>query len=155
MAAERAQQERDFPWQRSPDDLRRASHGRRERETPLLDRRPLRIDRPEEPEHAAELGVGLPGLPQLLRDAAQAIKGAESRVLEVEDEMREALAAAEQRVHAAEARAKAAEDLARALEKRASEAIRAAERRADVAEASAKAAEAWVARVRRALDEPV
>lgn len=159
MVAERAQQERDFPWQRG-DDPRRAAHARRERESNLLERRPLRPGSHEDPATSAELHVGLPGLPQLLRDAAHAIKDAESRVQAAEDQMQEVVVAAEQRVRAAEMRAKAAEDLARSMEKRALEEIKVAERRAEAAEAQARAAEAdvraaeeWVARVRRALND--
>jgi ABC-type transporter Mla subunit MlaD len=106
------------------------------------------------------LGAGFPGLPQLLREAAQAITGAEARARAAEEQMGEAIRAAEERVRAAEARAKAAEELAQSLEKRASDAIRAADRRADLAEenaraaeASARAAEDWVMRIRRVLNE--
>ena len=62
MAAERAQ-ERDFPWQRA-DDLRRATHVRRDRENHLLDRRPLRPENPDGDFSPTGLHAGLPGLPQ-------------------------------------------------------------------------------------------
>jgi hypothetical protein len=161
VAADLAQQERAFPWQRRPDERHRAGPSRAHRENHSLDRMSMRGE-PERDDvtSPAELSAGLPGLPQLLREAAQAITGAEARVLAAEEQMRDAIAAAEERVRSAEARAKAAEELAHSLEKRATEAIRAAERRADAAElkaneaeAGARAAEEWVTRVRRVLND--
>jgi hypothetical protein len=154
VAAERARQERDFPWERTTDDPRRTGQVPRDRDSHTPERRSPRQEPSEDAALRVPLPAGLPGLPQLFREAAQAIKSAEGRVLAVEDQMREVIAAAEQRIRAAEARAKAAEELAQSLEKRAAEAVKAAERRAEAAEATARSAEEWVTRVRRALNEP-
>jgi hypothetical protein len=160
VAADPAYQERDFPWQRGSDNNNRASQPRAERGATTSERRSFRVEHHESVAGATGLGAGFPGLPQLLREAAQAITGAEARALAAEEQMGEAIRASEERVRTAEARAKAAEELAQSLEKRASDAIRAADRRADLAEERARAAEAgaraaedWVMRIRRVLNE--
>jgi chromosome segregation ATPase len=185
MAAERANQERAFPWERRREDPRsRAEEDTVESATP----RGLRVV-PATGEREDRRGL-YSNLPSLLREASEAIKNAEARALSIEDKMADALSEAENRVaeaqaraktaedlvgslekriQAAEGRAKAAEALAQSLEKRAKDAIkqaelrieeaesraRGAERRAEASEDIATAAQSWVERVRAAMDEPL
>jgi chromosome segregation ATPase len=184
MAAERANQERAFPWERREDPRARGN----DEVSETAGSRGLRV---VSPAAALDERRGLySNLPGLLREASEAIKNAEARALSIEDKMAEALSDAESRVEeaqaraktaeelvqslekriqAAEGRAKAAEALAQSLEKRAKDAIkqaemrieeaesraRSAERRAEAAEDIATAARSWVERVRAAMDEPL
>lgn len=144
MAADRILKTRAFPWERSGDQNRAPSTTRREI-GPGVDQKPARRATPDiAPGRESILSC----LPNLLRDAAEAINTAEARAAQIQADMTQALEAAEER-------ARSAESLAELLERRATEAIRAAEERAEKAEERLAAAEEWIMQIREMMNRPL
>jgi len=144
VVAERTLNPRKYPWERTSEPQRPANSARRD--IPVLPetRRMPRTAPADGQEHEGR--SVLSHLPELLREASEAINAAEARAVVIEQRMAEA-------VRAAEDRARAAEELAAMMEQRAMEAIRAAEDRAESAERRLHAAEEWVARLREMLQQ--